>query len=306
MDYPPANVDLTHLRAFVAVADHRHFGEAAKALHVTQPALSRRIQALEEATGGPLFQRNAREVRLTPAGDALYREAPALLERFAEALATTRAVHAGDRGCLRVGYTSLALATLLPCALQRLRAAFPDVDLRLREGASRPLLDDLRAARIDLAFPLHAPPDEDPGLAATPVLTESIGLVVPAAHPLAKGDEPVPLAALANEPLILFPRHLNPALYDGITSACRDAGFTARIVAEVTPREAAIAAVAAGQGVTFLTPALKHLAIGGTVHRELAPPAPVISCFMAWRREESPALRRWRLALFPEHASASP
>src|SRR5260370_5066870 len=100
-------MDLRTVRAFVAVANERHFGRAAASLNLTQPALSLRIQVLEKEVGIQLFQRNAREVRLTPAGEALLLHARALVQEEDRALREMKDHVAGNAGRLRIAYLNL-------------------------------------------------------------------------------------------------------------------------------------------------------------------------------------------------------
>src|SRR5688572_14287969 len=123
---------MTELRAFVTLAEQLHFGRAAERLHITQPALTKQIQRLEETVGGTLVRRGYREVQLTPAGEMLLPHAARLLEESAAALDVARRAVRGQLGVLRIGF-GLATVQLLPDLLLRFRSAFPGVELRLRD-----------------------------------------------------------------------------------------------------------------------------------------------------------------------------
>lgn len=265
--------DLAHLRAFVAVFDAGHFGRAAVTLHLAQPALSKRIAVLERQLGVGLFERRSRGVRPTSAARVLYPKAADLLARFGEAVAVTRAAGDGRAGGLRIGYVDAAASAFLPEGIRRLRRAFPDLEVSLRAGASGVLVEALAAGHLDVVFALFAPPD--PALHARALGTDPVRVLLPDDHPLA-AFERLALSDLADADWILFPRELNPHLHDLLIAACDTAGFSPRIVAEVSPRQHAVARVAAGEGVTFLSAGLAHLAMPGTVYRTLAPPVPVI------------------------------
>ncbi len=298
-------IEIVHLRAFVALADHRHFGKAATELGIAQPGLSKRIAAFEERLGVQLFERKAsgKSLRLTRAGDMLYRTAPGVLERFEDAIEQCKRAATGKAGLLRLGYSSLAMATVLPSALANQRAAFPELSIQLHEGNSEALCNGLLGDRHDLAFPLQAGTSEEDlsELSHRVVHRSPVGIVLPRDHNLANSDSPVPIHRLANEPLILFPRRMNPILYDDTLAACLRAGFHPNIVGERSPREAAIAEVAAGNGITFLTGALKHLVIEGTTHRELCGESvPSIQVFASWMTDKSPLIIPWLQAMFPD------
>jgi len=298
-------IEIVHLRAFVALADHRHFGKAATELGIAQPGLSKRIAALEERLGVQLFERKAsgKSLRLTRAGNMLYRTAPAAIECFEDAIEQSKRAAAGKAGLLRLGYSSLAMVTVLPAALANQRVAFPELSIQLHEGNSRNLCKGLLSDRYDLAFPLRAGVgDSDLSeLSHQLVHKSSVGIVLPQGHELANQEVAVPISQLVDEPIILFPRRMNPVLYDDILAACLRAGFHPNIVGERSPREAAIADVAAGNGITFLTGALKHLAIEGTTHRELCGESvPWVQVFASWMTEKSPLIIPWLQAMFPD------
>src|SRR5437773_1832083 len=124
---------VTELRAFVTLADHLHFGKTADVLHVTQPALSKQIQRLEEVVGGPLLVRGYRDVRLTPAGQVLLPRARLVLQESAAALDAARRAARGQLGVLRIGFGIASIQKLLPELLLRFRSAVPDVEVRLRD-----------------------------------------------------------------------------------------------------------------------------------------------------------------------------
>lgn len=300
-------IEITHLQAFVALADHQHFGHAAEELGLAQPGLSKRIALLEARLGAELFHRNksASGVKLTRAGMMLYRTAPELLERIQLALEQARLAAQGKAGLVRLGYSSLSMATVLPSALANLRAAFPQIVIQLNEGNSRELNEGLKGDVLDLAFPLNASRDhgdQDQFIVCRLLHESPIGIVLPTGHRLA-GTATVAIEELENESFILFPRRLNPVVYDNILEACMKAGFHPNIVAERSPREAAIAEVAAGNGVTFLTSALSRLVTEGTTHRELSGEfVPSIRVYAIWKSTQSPLIVSWLKAMFPNLA----
>lgn len=290
-------LELTHLRVFVAVCEHGHFGRAAAELNMTPSAVSKRVAACETILDVPLFVRQRHGVNRTAAGECLYRRTASLLDEIEDALSATKAAGEGAGGTLRLGYSSAALAAFLADGLRRLRTALPDLQLALTEGPSSAQVEALEHRRVDLAFPLYVPAPS--GLAAKALTEVPLGLVVPAAHRLAQGSGPVSLAELRDERLILFPRRLNPMLYDSIVKACAEAGFTARVARVVSPREAAVALVAVGEGIAFIIAPLAHLAIAGTAYRPLAPPTPTLRFYAVWREEQEAVAQRWLSLMFP-------
>src|SRR6187455_850079 len=110
---------LAEIKAFLALADHLHFGRAADQLNVTQPALSKQIQRLEQKVGGPLVTRGYREVRLTPAGVALLGRARPLWRDAIATLEAAQMAAQGRLGTLRIGFGIATILDLLPSALLR-------------------------------------------------------------------------------------------------------------------------------------------------------------------------------------------
>jgi DNA-binding transcriptional LysR family regulator len=120
-----ADIELRHLRYFVAVAEELHFGRAAQRLHMAQPPLSQQIRKLEEAIGHPLLLRSSRQVRLTAAGEELLKRAQQTLRKVAEDMHSTRRIGRGEVGTLTVGFIASAMLTVLPRMLSDYRKQFP-------------------------------------------------------------------------------------------------------------------------------------------------------------------------------------
>ena len=108
-------IEIRHLRYFVAVAEELHFGRAATRLHIAQPPLSQQIRKLEEMLGHALFQRTSREVRLTAAGEELLERARHTLKKIDADISAVRKAGRGETGALTVGFVGSAMLTALPC-----------------------------------------------------------------------------------------------------------------------------------------------------------------------------------------------
>ncbi|GAA2500250.1 LysR family transcriptional regulator [Streptomyces longisporus] len=188
-----ADLDLRLVRYFTAVAEHRHFGRAAEALHITQPSLSRQIAALEHQLGARLLDRTPRGTRLTEAGEVFLPRARALLGAAEQAAAEARA--AAEPSRLTVGFTSGLIVT---SAVRELRRRHPDADVRSRhlrwDGARAALLE----RRVD-AVVTRLPFATDQ-LEVTVLYDEPRAVVVPVDHRLA-GKESVTVDDIADEPM---------------------------------------------------------------------------------------------------------
>ena len=238
---------LRQLRFFVALADSLHFGRAAEACHVTQSTLSAGLKDLEETLGVVLAERTRRTVALTPVGEAVAARARRLLAD-AQDIADLAARHAGTlRGDLRLGAIPTVGPFLIPRALPRLRAAFPDLRLYLREELTESLIEGLRAGRLDVI--LIALPFETGDLAMAPLFDDGYALAAPAGHPLG-ALERASGADLAARPLLLLERghclqrHALAAFPEADTR--RDESFAA------TSLSTLLAMVEEGLGLTLL------------------------------------------------------
>lgn len=265
--------DLRQLRAFLAIAERLSFRRAAEDLHIAQPALSRQIAQLETALECKLFNREKQRIRLTAAGEYLYRELPAILDKLQATTAQALKVASGQTVSLRIGYSGAAMSSFLPAVIRQIRQELSDCEFEFVEETSDKLIEGVISRRLDAAFILYRP--ENPLLKTLPIRSEPVGLILPDDHPLAKRKK-VPLKALKDETLILFPRSMNPVMYDEIIAACQDAGFSPREIREVAPRSIAIGLVAAGAGVATIASSLQHTCVKGTCYRPLASPAPRI------------------------------
>ncbi|APR76093.1 LysR family transcriptional regulator YnfL [Minicystis rosea] len=280
-------MELRHLRYFLAVAEERHFGRAARRLRIAQPPLSRQIQALEAELGFALFDRSRRRVELTPAGAALVAHARRVLETLALGLHEARRAALGQIGRIAVGYPSSVAFSGLPELLRAFRARSPTVEVVLREMSPQDQLDGLREGRLDVGF-IRGPLQERE-LASRLVRHEPLVVALPEGHPLVVHAR-IDLAMLAREPFVTFPRARGPAFFDFIMRLCDDAGFTPRIVQEA-PQLDMVSLVAAGFGVAILPGSVRGARRPGAVFRPLAgvPPAEL---FVAWRPDDtSPVLR---------------
>ncbi|MBV9817082.1 MAG: LysR family transcriptional regulator [Solirubrobacterales bacterium] len=261
-------MELRQLRYFVAVAEELHFRRAAARLHVSQPPLSQQIAALEAEIGATLLTRTRRRVELTGAGEAFLRDARAILAELDVAAATARAIDAGQTGVLRVGFVGSALLSIVPDTVQRFRRARPGVEIELRERSTVEQLRALRTGTIDVAL-LRPPIEPDETLRAQPVLRERTVAALPADHPLARLRR-VPLARLAAEPLVLFPRGQAPGFHDLLVGRLAATGNSPHIVQYAPEMLTIIGLVAAGIGLSPVPASVARLALPGVEYRPLS------------------------------------
>ena len=235
------------LRYFLAVAEELHFGRAAARLYIAQPSLSNQIHKLERTLGTDLFMRTSRHVELTPAGRALLEEAPLALAALERAADRARLAGEGIAGTVRLGYAPMAGFETLAAILAAVELDSPNMTVIASEIFSAEVPGRILAGELDVGLALH--PEPMRGVRGEPLRNETLALVVSEHHPLA-GADPVSLAALAHETLLLFPRELAPAHYDHIVAACEQAGFQPRIKTFADPPpQAMLARLRAGREV---------------------------------------------------------
>ena len=174
------DIELRHLRYFVAVAEELHFGRAAERLHLAQPPLSQQIRKLEELLGYPLFIRTSRSVSLTTAGEALLQRARRTLRNVQRDIDETRSIGRGDVGSLHIGFIGSAMLTTLPGIFRAYREAYPRVQLHLHESFTA-LCTRSGNGTLDAGILRDGDPFE--GLQVTTILSEPFVAVLPSTHP---------------------------------------------------------------------------------------------------------------------------
>jgi DNA-binding transcriptional LysR family regulator len=238
-------LELSELRSFVVLAQRLHFGEAAEALHVSQPALTKQIQKLEAKVQGPLLVRGYRRVSLTPAGEILRDRAQSLLREAEMAQEIARLAVQGKAGLLRIGFGIASLAAGLPDILTRFRRHFPAVQVSMRDMSTPNQIEALEQGDIDVGFVRL--PVERPALVTVPVLEERLVAAIPQGMPYRRG-----LASLRNEPFVVIARSVSVSFVDHLVRTCRAAGFSPRIVQEANELFTVLSLVRGGVGVSLV------------------------------------------------------
>jgi DNA-binding transcriptional LysR family regulator len=283
-------MELRQLRAFLTVARLGHFGQAADALNLTQPALTQRIQALEREVGVRLFERSAREVRLTPAGRLLLPHAERLVAIDDEALRELRDYRAGTTGQVRIAYHNAGDSLLAGAIIAEFRRRFPAVDIQTAAGSSGANLQRLRDHASDAALALM-PAARPAGLAAQTVRHEEIILALRADHPLARVGV-IPVASLAGQGLGLPPAAVNPDLLVALTKWLElRTGGELNVVSE-DPSDLAIETLArSGRAAVLVVRRYTTAApLDGLTYRSMSP-APFVDLVVAYRDDDtSPTL----------------
>jgi DNA-binding transcriptional LysR family regulator len=238
-------MDLKSLRYFVAVAEARSVGKAAERLHMAQPPLSVQIRNLEAKIGTPLFLRETTGMRLTDAGSALFARAREALALAHEGYEAARAISAGRRGRLAVGYMFSLGYAVLPQLVPLLRRALPEVELQFVEMSAA----TCEAQIIDhaVSIGLCMPPVRRAEVANTIVGMQPLRLAMPARAPLARLAS-VPIERLQGQKLIALPKLKQDADTSVVAALLRRHQVTMQVVERVETVHAALALVLAGEG----------------------------------------------------------
>jgi DNA-binding transcriptional LysR family regulator len=240
-------MELRHLQYFLVLAEEQNFSRAARRLHIAQPSLSQQIRRLEQELETELFDRSSRPVRLTNAGHLLLADARNLVQEVDTTAREVRRAGRGEVGRLRIGYSWGGLYDLVLQLLRRLRSAWPETTMVIHQLPEREQVPALRTRRVDVVLGRLTEP-LTPDVVVRPLRDERLIAILPVCHPLARGRA-VELAALAEERFVMFPRRLEPVVFDNYIQACRQAGFTLRLEHEVSDAQTQALAIAAGLGV---------------------------------------------------------
>ncbi|GHB59993.1 LysR family transcriptional regulator [Streptomyces cirratus] len=235
---------------FVAVAETRHFTRAAERVHVAQPSLSQQIRALERELGAELFSRARGNIALTDAGEALLPLARRILADADTARLEVQELAQLRRGRVRLGATPSVCTGLLPDVLRAFHSAHPGIELLIEESGSLDLVRELARGVLDLALIALPLPPSAPALTTVELLTEDLVVVSSADRPAPGGGGPLTIAALRDEPMVMF-RH-GYDLRDLTVAACRAAGFEPVFTVEGGEMDAVLGFVRAGLGIAVV------------------------------------------------------
>lgn len=289
---------------FLAVAEEGHFGRAAARLGVSQPPLTAQIQALERELGVRLLDRTGKGARPTREGEALLPLARRLAEDARRLEALALGLREGGRAPVALACVTSAMFDFLPPLVRALKEERPEAAFAVRELDTADALEALRRGEVDIAL-VRLDRDRPP-VRVLPLGDDALVAALPEAHPLATEEGPLPLARLAEEPMMLLPRAISPGYHDRILAACREAGFAPRAAREVGSAMAQLGLCAAGLGVALVSSGMASLRPRGVVFRPLAGPVAAMGVALAWNEEQPGAIGREAAAVarrvFPQAA----
>lgn len=285
-------MELRQLRYFVAVAEERHFGRAARRLRIAAPSLSQQIQALERDLHITLLERSPRSVVLTPAGQVLLEHAHVLLARAERARNEVQCADGRHRHLeLRV---VPAVEYVLNGSLHHLSGPASGLEVTTATATGKEAIKAVREEHIDAAI-VWVRSTQDQDLAGTALREVPVHLALPAGHQLA-ARQTIPVADLAAETIVMFPRDLFLGIWDHAIGHLLPAGLSHpdQVLTQpdlINAPEAVLRSVAAGHGVAPVAPAMaEHVPVPGIVVRPLVPPL-LVPLELIWREPAHPALQ---------------
>jgi DNA-binding transcriptional LysR family regulator len=274
---------------FLAVVEEGHFGRAALRLGMSQPPLTAQIQALEHGLGVKLLERSRQGTRPTPEGAVLLPAVRRLEEAARAVEVLAREVRSGKRAVITLGCVTSGLFEPLPRLVRAFAAARPDVVVSIREMDTAVAVEALRTGEVDVAL-ARLDRDRLP-IRVLPGAPDLLMAALPEGDALAV-TEKLDLAALEGRKMVVLPRSISPAYFDGLVAACREAGFEPNAAREVTSAMAQLALVAAGLGVALVSSGMACLAPPGVVFRPLRANVAAVGVALAWNEERESEVTR--------------
>ncbi|TYS29413.1 LysR substrate-binding domain-containing protein [Bacillus pumilus] len=275
-------MDLRQIRYFIMVAEELNFSRAAERLKMAQPPLSQEIRKLEEELGVTLFHRTRRQVELSDSGRVFLEEARRTLLQVDRTIKATQLADDGKIGHLTIGFVDST--DIVIDIIKRFRESFPNIHLVLCEMATEQQLKALYKKEIQIGFIRSN--QNNKILTSEICCEESLSLVLPENHPLASFPK-VPIHLLANEPFIMFPRHLGAAFYDLIISYFWENSISLNVVQEAIQMHTIVNLVAAGIGISVVPSSVESVKRSGVVYRKIQETTPKVNLYVSWRQDET-------------------
>ena len=243
-------MNFKQLEYFSAVAESGSISQAARKLHVAQPPISRQLALLEDELGVCLFLRNNKGVELTEAGRSLHRQSQNMFQNMRVMVDSVRDINAGLRGLLKIGIIYSNTPVVLRY-LKQYHEKYPQVELYIRLGTPKDLLDDLNRGELHVLF-LRSSTAEEPGLHERILGEDPLELVMCPELDPAPGEETVPIEALKGVPMCLLRSDDLWGYGSHLINECQRKGFSPEVVCQCYDTPMAMQMVQAGFGVSYL------------------------------------------------------
>ena len=259
-------LELRHLRYFLAVAEDLHFRKAAERLYISQPGLSKQIKEMELGMGVRLFERTNRKVTLTKAGAFLQEEVQRHLKALEHSVEHAKLLHTGAAGDLKLGYVGSAMQGIIPDLLLSFREQHPNIVFSLKEMDNQRQVEQLIDFDIDIGFVRM---DKVPkNLEITEVLSEPFCLVLPFAHPVDTHNF-TNMSQLKDESFILFDPKYSPSYFEKVMQIFNDRHLTPTVTHNTIHASSIYKLVENDFGISIIPKSLRSDNIGGVKFIEL-------------------------------------
>jgi DNA-binding transcriptional LysR family regulator len=282
-------LNVTELNCFVAAAEEVHFGRAAARLNMTQPTLSRQIDALEHTLGVKMFERANRRVTLTTAGRIFLPEAKRILVQIENATNLARRNWRGEAGVLRLGYTATAAFVDLPLILGRAAVVLPDVKILLKESVSAIQKDALLADMSDIG--IMRPPIDRDTFGIISLRKERFIAALHSSDPRTSKTR-LTLRDFDKKPFVMYSADGAGYSFRILTALFEQAEVNPKFVHHLDQNHTILSLVSSGMGAAMVPDSLALLAFPNVIFKpvKINPPDP-LEMFMAWRpQNRNPAL----------------
>lgn len=281
-------MELRQIRSFLSIAETLSFVRSAEIIHLSQPALSLQIKAMEEEMGVKLLERNRRKTVLTAAGIAFRDDVAGLLRGLDQAVHRAKLAAVGRSGLLRIGFISTAGNEIVPSIIREFREVHPQVEFSLRNVLTMDQIQMLNNGTIDIGF-LRLPISEHSELEVVTIHRERFVLAVPSSHKLAKRKR-VHLKELANQDFVMYERKYAPGFHDLLFGMLRDAGIVPRVCQTAGEMPTLIALVDSGAGIAILPASAVRKSTTPVAVCEIADKIPVSEIGLAVRKASCSAI----------------
>jgi DNA-binding transcriptional LysR family regulator len=293
-------MEFHQLRYFVATAEELSITAAAKRLHLSQPALSRQILALEEQLGVALFQRLKKRIHLTEAGRFFLDRARQILCDAETSVQQVREQYGDAKRTIRLGFLTIFLDDIVAPAVRSLRKESPKTGVALFELSPKAQLDRLRDGELDLALLGNLADEDRSRYTVRSLMRNPMAIVLPDDHRLA-GRKQVTLKELAGEPFVSLSDTIFPGRRQFLRSICQSQGFDPVISEESDSLPLLLAAVSSGTGVALLPAHSSKLPHSGCVFVRMTTPVVQAEIMAVYRKDSA----QGALASLIEHLETS-
>jgi DNA-binding transcriptional LysR family regulator len=250
-------MEIRQIKSFLAVAETLHFGKSSQLLHVSQPALSLQIKALEDELGVKLLDRNRQGTKITQAGLVFKAAASKIMEELEVARRQTQWTAAGKLGLIRLGFISTAGHEIVPTLIRRFRKRYPHVEFSLRNVLTSEQPELIKKGILDVGF-LRLPIEISDRIDVTPIHREPFVAIFPLEHPLAS-KEGIRLRDLRGEKFVMYDRVSVPGYHDAVIGILSRAGVIPEVTQTASEMSTIVSLVDSGMGVALVPmSATKH------------------------------------------------